>query len=42
MYSEEKKMLKNTLKGIEENIINMVKVGTCCDDISVVVIADGI
>ncbi len=35
-------MLKNTLKGVEENILNLVKNGVSCDDVTVVVIMDGI
>ena len=42
MYSEDIRMLRSTLRGIEENILMMSKAGTSCDDISVVVILDGI
>jgi hypothetical protein len=35
-------MLKDTLSGVEKNIKNMVRSGTSCDDITVVVIIDGI
>ena len=42
MYSEEKEMLSNTLKGVEDNIVTMANNGTNYDDITVVVIIDGI
>jgi hypothetical protein len=35
-------MLRNTLKGVQDNIINLVNSGMSSDEISVIVIIDGI
>lgn len=42
MYSESKRMLKDTLKGVEDNITEMIKSGVNPDAIGVFVIVDGI
>ena len=42
MYSEDKKMLMSTLKGIQENVQNMILNQTPPDQITVVVVQDGI
>ena len=42
MYSENKRMLKDTLKGVEDNIATMIKSGVNPDSIAVFVIVDGI
>jgi hypothetical protein len=42
MAIEEKKILKNTLKGIANNIDELIRSGLSPDDIFVVVIIDGV
>jgi hypothetical protein len=42
MYSEDKKMLKNTLAGVKDNIATMVRAGRKPDEIGVFVMMDGI
>jgi hypothetical protein len=42
MYSEDKKMLKNTLAGVAENIDLFVKGGISTDKIAVICVMDGI
>jgi hypothetical protein len=42
MYSEDKRMLKDTLHGISRNIANLIKSGIAQDQIVVIVVADGI
>lgn len=42
MKSEEKKLLKNTLKGVANNIDEIIRSGVSPDDIFVVVVIDGV
>ena len=42
MYSEDKKMLMSTLKGIQENVQQMTLNNTAPDEISAIVVQDGI
>lgn len=41
MYSEDKVMLRRTLAGVGENIVNFVRSGISADKIGVFVIMDG-
>lgn len=42
MYSESKQMLKDSIKGIEDNIIRLITSGVDPDSIAVFVVMDGI
>ena len=42
MYSEDKKMLKETILGVKKNIEELIKKGYSSDSIGVFVIIDGI
>ena len=42
MKSEERKLIKNTMKGVANNVDMMIRSGVSPDDIFVVVIIDGV
>jgi hypothetical protein len=42
MYSESKTMLKDTIKGIEDNVKKIINSGVEPDSIAVIVVVDGI